>query len=105
MRLHAFHVTALIALLAAPAAANDFETLRPRNWHQWRGPNADGVAPHGDPPIEWSEERNIRWKVAIPGSGSASPIVWQDRIFVLAAVPTDQGGDRSDAAPDAAAPQ
>jgi outer membrane protein assembly factor BamB len=104
MRLHVIHVTALIALVAGPAAANDFETLRPRNWHQWRGPNADGVAPHGDPPVEWSEESNLRWKVAVPGSGSASPIVWQDRIFVLTAVPTDQAGDKAAAAPEADAP-
>lgn len=89
---------ALIALVVAPAAANDFENLRPRNWHQWRGPGADGVAPHGDPPVEWSEDNNIRWKVAVPGSGSASPIVWQDRIFILTAIPTDQTPGRAAAA-------
>ena len=32
-------------------------------WTQWRGPNFDGVAPSGDPPIEWSETKNIAWKV------------------------------------------
>ena len=58
-----------------------------RYWPQWRGPLASGVAPHGDPPTEWSEDRNVRWKVPIPGKGSASPIVWDDRIFVLTAVP------------------
>jgi len=61
-----------------------------RFWAQWRGPDATGVAPFGDPPLEWSEGSNIRWKVEIPGKGSASPIVWDDRIFVLTAIPSDQ---------------
>lgn len=46
-----------------------------------------GVSPTGDPPIEWSEQKNVRWKVEIPGRGSATPVVWEDRIYVLTAVP------------------
>ena len=45
-----------------------------------------------DPPVEWSETKNIRWKVEIPGRGSASPVVWGDRVFLLTAVPV--GVDR-----------
>lgn len=59
-------------------------------WPQWRGPNAAGVALHGDPPVEWSETKNIRWKVDIPGLGSSTPIVWGDRVFVSTAIPTDK---------------
>jgi outer membrane protein assembly factor BamB len=55
-------------------------------WSQWRGPLATGVAPHADPPLRWSETENVRWKVPIPGRGSASPVVWGDRVFVLTAV-------------------
>jgi outer membrane protein assembly factor BamB len=60
------------------------------NWHQWRGPLASGVAPNGNPPTEWSPTKNVKWKVAIPGRGSASPIVWGDRIYILTAVKTDR---------------
>jgi outer membrane protein assembly factor BamB len=60
---------------------------RDRFWPQWRGPDATGVSKHANPPIEWSETKNIRWKVEIPGRGFASPVVWGDRIFVLSAVP------------------
>ena len=56
-------------------------------WPQWRGPHATGVSNHADPPVEWSETKNIRWKVEIPGRGSASPVVWGDRLFLLTAVP------------------
>ena len=59
-------------------------------WHQWRGPEASGVAPHGDPPIEWNENKNIRWKTEIPGQGHATPIVWDDTIFVTSAIQTDK---------------
>ena len=59
-------------------------------WHQWRGPQASGVAPHGDPPIEWSENKNIRWKTEIPGQGHATPIVWDDIVFVTSAVETNK---------------
>lgn len=58
-------------------------------WPQWRGPLANGVAPAGDPPIRWSETENVAWKVPIPGKGSATPIVWQDLIFVQTAIPLD----------------
>jgi len=59
-------------------------------WSQWRGPLFTGVAPYGDPPVEWSESQNVRWKIEIPGKGHASPIVWGEKIFVLTAVETDK---------------
>ena len=59
-------------------------------WPHWRGPNENGLVDQGDPPVEWSETRNIRWKVKIPGLGHATPIVWGDRIFVQTAVQTDK---------------
>ena len=49
-----------------------------------------GVAPHARPPVEWSETKNVRWKVAIPGKGSATPVVWGDRLYVLTAVPGEK---------------
>jgi len=58
-----------------------------RFWPQWRGPAMSGVSTTANPPTEWSESKNIRWKVEIPGRGSASPIVWGDRVYVLSAVP------------------
>jgi outer membrane protein assembly factor BamB len=73
-------------------------------WPQWRGPLANGVAPTGDPPIEWAPDKNIKWKVEIPGKGSATPIVWGDTIFVLTAVPTDKRPPGKEKPPAEAAP-
>ena len=50
-----------------------------RYWAQWRGPHASGVSATANPPLEWSETKNVRWKAQIPGRGSASPVVWGDR--------------------------
>ncbi|MBI2924510.1 MAG: PQQ-like beta-propeller repeat protein [Verrucomicrobia bacterium] len=60
------------------------------SWPQWRGPLANGVAPHANPPIEWGENKNIRWKIALPGKGHSSPIVVGDRVFLLAAAPVGE---------------
>jgi outer membrane protein assembly factor BamB len=59
-------------------------------WPQWRGPLGTGVAPHADPPVEWSENKNVRWKIELPGSGHSTPVVWGDRVFLTAAVPTGE---------------
>lgn len=71
----------------------DSDPAGERFWPQWRGPEATGASKQADPPIEWSETSNIRWKVEIPGRGSASPVIWGDRIFLLSAVPTDVQGE------------
>jgi outer membrane protein assembly factor BamB len=76
-----FCAAAVTSLLAVPDP--DAE----RFWAQWRGPYGTGVSKRASPPFEWSEKKNVRWKVEIPGRGSASPVVWGDRIFVLTAVP------------------
>ena len=57
-------------------------------WPQWRGPLATGASPTAHPPTEWSEQKNIKWKVKLPGSGTATPIVWGDKIFIQTAIPT-----------------
>jgi len=83
-------VVAGLALAAMPAAQTADVN---RHWHQWRGPLANGVATSADPPVEWSETSNVRWKVEIPGRGSSSPIVWGDRVYVTTAVPVGVAGD------------
>jgi outer membrane protein assembly factor BamB len=66
------------------------EKARLDNWHHWRGPLANGTAPKADPPVTWDKNTNIQWKAAIPGRGSATPIVWGDQVFVVTAIQTDR---------------
>lgn len=63
-----------------------------KNWGRWRGPMLDGSSPVANPPTEWSATKNVKWKVAVPGKGSASPIVWENKIFILSAVPQGAEG-------------
>ena len=59
-------------------------------WPQWRGPTWNGVAIKADPPVTWDATKNVSWKVPVEGSGWGTPIVWDDRIFLLAAVAVDK---------------
>jgi outer membrane protein assembly factor BamB len=60
------------------------------NWPQWRGPLGTGAAVEADPPITWSDTENVRWKVALPGKGHSTPIVWKDRIYLTTAIPVGE---------------
>ena len=86
----------LSGILCASLAAGDDD------WPYWRGPHHDGMA-RGDAPLTWSDKDNVAWRVAIPGRGFSSPVIWGDRIFLTTAVPAgsaapaaqpDSGGRR-----------
>lgn len=85
----------MIALTWSIDAATDTQ----RYWPQWRGPLASGEAPGSEPPTEWNESQNIRWKVEIPGKGHGSAIVWEDKVFVVSAVPGEQQTDLAPSPP------
>ena len=67
----------LLSQTAAPAA---------ENWPGWRGPRGDGTATQApNLPVAFSIETDTAWKTKIPGTGHASPIIWEDRIFLVTA--------------------
>jgi outer membrane protein assembly factor BamB len=74
---------------ADPERRTDPEVPRtaPINWPSFRGPNASGVADGQGAVSDWDvvTGKNIRWKTAIPGLGTSSPIVWGNRVIVAAA--------------------
>ena len=63
-------------------------TLHGANWTQFRGPQAGGVDTSAPAPVNWSVEtgQNIRWRTPVPGLAHASPIVWEDRVYIATAV-------------------
>ena len=63
-----------LAALSGPAAAG--------NWPQWRGPTNNGIAEAKDVPAEWSDTKNVLWKLPMPGPGASTPCVWGDRLFL-----------------------
>lgn len=56
------------------------------DWPQLRGPGGDGHAPSGDPPLIWSEEQHVTWKVDVPGRGFSSPVVLEGKIWLTTAL-------------------
>jgi outer membrane protein assembly factor BamB len=70
------------------------------NWPTWRGPDMNGIASGGNPPLKWSESENIKWKVKLEGDASnSSPVIWGDKIFFQTAVDTKIKDDTPTPAP------
>lgn len=81
------HWTAALILLAstiAPVGGGD--------WPRWRGPDGNGISQETGLPVTWSTTENVRWRVALPGEGTSSPVVVGDRIFLTCAF--DEGARR-----------
>ena len=76
-----------VATLTATGAILTADPASPNAWAQWRGPLMTGVSPTAKPPLEWSESKNVRWKVELPGRGTSTPVIWGDRVYVLTAAP------------------
>jgi outer membrane protein assembly factor BamB len=60
------------------------------NWPGWRGPQGNGISGEKNLPVEWSPTQNVAWKLPLPGSAGASPVVWGDHVFVTS---VNEGGD------------
>lgn len=69
------------------------------NWPQFRGTRCDGIVSTPSPQA-WGPSENIRWKIALPGEGWSSPIVWDDMVFVTAATLSDTSPARLSAGPE-----
>jgi len=61
------------------------------NWSHWRGYNGNGASLDATPPVEWSDTKNVKWKVEIPGRGSGSPVIWEQQVFVVTAAKSNAG--------------
>ena len=76
-------------MLLAPLTSGD-GVVDDSNWPQFRGPGARGVSEEKGLPGEWSSDKNVAWKLAIPGRGWSSPIVWGKLVFVTTAIAPDE---------------
>ncbi|MDQ3421411.1 MAG: PQQ-like beta-propeller repeat protein [Acidobacteriota bacterium] len=81
-------VLALTVTLSAAAV-----TLSADNWPQWRGPLATGASAEKGLPEKWSTGTgdNIAWKVPMPSRSGATPIIWNDTVFLNVAAQPDSG--------------
>ncbi|MCA9230846.1 MAG: PQQ-binding-like beta-propeller repeat protein [Planctomycetales bacterium] len=72
-------ISCLIALLC-----NSLLTFAD-NWPQWRGQRFTGISPENNLATRWSATENVAWRVDLPGQAGATPVVWDDRIYLTTA--------------------
>lgn len=79
-------------LFGACIIASAATAVAAENWPGWRGPRGDGTSEEAEVPVQWNgiSGENVAWKTPIPGVGHSSPIVWEDRVFVVSCLPEQQ---------------
>lgn len=76
-------VSAVVAFATSLVSAAD---LSPSDWPWWRGPARNGIVGHdAQPPLTWSESKNILWQSDVPGRGHGSPTVVGEDIYLATA--------------------
>jgi outer membrane protein assembly factor BamB len=55
------------------------------NWPQWRGARLDGISHETGLPTTWSKTDGVAWRLPLPGPAGATPVVWDDKIFLTSA--------------------
>src|SRR5262249_33275435 len=76
-------ITRLVLLLLA-GLARSMPALG-ENWRQWRGQGWDGISHEKNLPQTWSKTENVAWRFALPGAAGATPVVWEDHIYLTSA--------------------
>ena len=59
---------------------------RAEQWPEFRGPGAQGHSSERGLPLEWSETRNVAWKVPVPGLGWSTPVIANGKVWLTSAV-------------------
>ena len=56
------------------------------NWPNWRGPHLNGTSQTAkNLPVSWSTTENVKWRADLPSWSAATPIIWEDTVFVTSA--------------------
>jgi outer membrane protein assembly factor BamB len=69
------------------ALASHLRSPASGQWPQFRGVDGQGHSDEKGLPLEWSETRNIAWKVPVPGRGWSSPVIAGGRVWLTTATP------------------
>lgn len=62
---------------------------RAENWPQWRGANHDGISHDAQPPVRFGKDENLAWRLNLPNRAGATPVVWDDKIFLTSPAEDD----------------
>ena len=74
-------IARFLAFLLLASALNAAE-----NWPCWRGPGGDGSVENAPYlAVKFDPATDAVWKTEIPGIGHSSPIIWEDKLFLVTA--------------------
>jgi len=88
------HVILLILLFSLPCIAQT-----ENNWPHWRGPDHNGIIQAEGVPLTWSQSENIIWKTKLPSWSAATPIIWENIIFITSPSKSDEALERTKRGP------
>jgi outer membrane protein assembly factor BamB len=72
-------ITTLLSLLIVCSG------MQAADWPAWRGPTGQGFCPEKNVLLEWSNTKNVKWKIPLAHQGNSTPVIWGDRIFLTQA--------------------
>lgn len=75
MKKHALALSFSFALLLASPGLGE-------NWPHWRGPLYTGASGETGLPTHWDSQNNVVWKLPLPEASGATPIVWENHVFL-----------------------
>ena len=64
--------------------------IQAEDWNSFRGPKGNGISQESGFPVEWGPEKNMIWKVKLPGAGNGSPIVSEGKVFLTTSTANGQ---------------
>src|SRR6476659_10363647 len=73
--------TALRLLALSWLAVSFLSAASAQEWTRFRGPNGTGETETSTIPASWTE-KDVNWKIELPGIGHSSPVLWGDKIFL-----------------------
>src|SRR3982750_1213529 len=74
-----------LLLLLCAALSGRLVAAGAEDWPQFRGPDGQGHSSEQGLPVEWSEQKNVAWKTAVPGRGWSSPVIAGSRVWLTSA--------------------
>jgi outer membrane protein assembly factor BamB len=77
-RAHCPNPCAILILVSLAAV----QAVLAKDWPQFRGPGARGSSEAKGIPLAWGDDKNIAWKIPLPGPGASSPITLGNKIFI-----------------------
>jgi outer membrane protein assembly factor BamB len=85
-------ILSIILLSACEVSAQSISEINSNQWPGYRGYYGSGVSLNSETPLSWDIDNstNIKWKRDIPGLSHSSPVIWDDKLFITAAVSSEK---------------